>query len=128
MLNIQRRNHDALMRIRAMVFSQEHAMAEQVAQRKAFKFGGAHDDDHRMAMYQEEFKSSGGFGPDSKKRRGVCSKPGVLFTLTGTNHSNRKLPLLVDAIAATVPKRQNGAAAPMARGLCAMHAAYTTRS
>jgi hypothetical protein len=27
-----------------------------------------------------------------------------------------------------VPKRQNGAAAPMARGLCAMHAAYTTRN
>ncbi|KAL4980783.1 hypothetical protein BDW66DRAFT_156497 [Aspergillus desertorum] len=76
MFNIQRRNHDALMRIRAAVFSQEHAMAEQVAQRKAFKFGGPHDDDHRMAMYQEEFKNSGGFGPDSKKRRGKAAPPG----------------------------------------------------
>ncbi|KAL4907928.1 hypothetical protein BDW74DRAFT_113738 [Aspergillus multicolor] len=73
MLNIQRRNYDALMRVRAAIYNQEHAMAEQMAQRKAFKFG--HDDD-RMAMYQEEFKNSGGFGPDSKKRRGKAAPPG----------------------------------------------------
>ncbi|KKK13954.1 sexual development transcription factor NsdD, partial [Aspergillus ochraceoroseus] len=70
MLNIQRRNQDALMRIRTAVLNQEHALAEQMAQRKAFKPAGAHEDDH-MAMYQEEFKGSGGFaGPDPKKRRG----------------------------------------------------------
>lgn len=69
MLNIQRRNHDALVRIRTAVYNQEHAMAEQMAQRKAFKLG-VHEDD-RMAMYQEEFKGSGFAGPDSKKRRGV---------------------------------------------------------
>ncbi|RDW86910.1 GATA-type sexual development transcription factor NsdD [Aspergillus mulundensis] len=73
MINIQRRNYDALMRVRAAIYNQEHAMAEQMAQRKAFKFG--HDDD-RMAMYQEEFKNSGGFGPDSKKRRGKAAPPG----------------------------------------------------
>ncbi|KAL4965997.1 GATA-type sexual development transcription factor NsdD [Aspergillus stella-maris] len=75
MLNIQRRNHDALMRVRTAVFNQEHAMAEQMAQRKAFKLGGVHDDD-RMAMYQEEFKGSGFVGPDSKKRRGKAAPPG----------------------------------------------------
>ncbi|KAL4783180.1 hypothetical protein BJX76DRAFT_358230 [Aspergillus varians] len=75
MLNIQRRNHDALMRIRTAVFNQEHAMAEQMAQRKAFKLGGVHDDD-RMAMYQEDFKGSGFAGPDSKKRRGKAAPPG----------------------------------------------------
>lgn len=68
---MQRRNQDALMRIRTAVLNQEHALAEQMAQRKAYKMGGPHDDDH-MAIYQDEFKGSGGFaGPESKKRRGV---------------------------------------------------------
>ncbi|KAL2834871.1 hypothetical protein BDW59DRAFT_392 [Aspergillus cavernicola] len=74
MINIQRRHHDALMRIRTAVLN-EHALAEQMAQRKAFKPGGMHDDD-RMAMYQEEFKGSGFTGPDSKKRRGKAAPPG----------------------------------------------------
>lgn len=73
MINLQRRNQDALMRLRTAVLNQEHALAEQMAQRKAFSAGGVHDSDH-MAMYQEEFKGSGGFaGPDTKKRRGVSS-------------------------------------------------------
>jgi hypothetical protein len=73
MINLQRRNQDALMRIRTAVLNQEHALAEQMAQRKAFNAGGVHDSDH-MAMYQEDFKGSGGFaGPDTKKRRGVSS-------------------------------------------------------
>lgn len=77
MLNIQRRNQDALIRIRTAILNQEHAMAEQMAQRKAFKAGGVHDDVHHMAMYQEEYKGSGGFaGPDSKKRRGKAAPPG----------------------------------------------------
>lgn len=72
MLSLQRRNQDALLRIRTAVANQEQALAE-MAQRKAFKHGGMRDDDH-MAMYQEDFKGSGGFaGPDSKKRRGVRS-------------------------------------------------------
>lgn len=67
---MQRRNQDALMRIRTAVLNQEHALAEQMAQRKAYKMGGP-DDDH-MAIYQDEFKGSGGFaGAESKKRRGV---------------------------------------------------------
>jgi hypothetical protein len=67
-LHLQRRNQDALIRIRTAVVNQEQALAEQMAQRKAFKPG----EDEHMAMYQEEFKGAGGFaGPDSKKRRGV---------------------------------------------------------
>ncbi|PYH32856.1 GATA-type sexual development transcription factor NsdD [Aspergillus neoniger CBS 115656] len=77
MLNIQRHNQDALIRIRTAILNQEHALAEQMAQRKAFKAGGVHDDVHHMAMYQEEYKGSGGFaGPDSKKRRGKAAPPG----------------------------------------------------
>ncbi|PWY92118.1 sexual development transcription factor NsdD [Aspergillus heteromorphus CBS 117.55] len=76
MLNLQRRNHDALIRIRTAVLNQEHALAEQMAQRKAFKAGGVHDDVH-MAMYPEEYKGNGGFaGADSKKRRGKAAPPG----------------------------------------------------
>lgn len=65
---MQRRNQDALVRIRTAVVNQEQAMAEQMAQRKAYKSG----EDEHMAMYQEEFKGTGGFaGAESKKRRGV---------------------------------------------------------
>ncbi|RHZ62904.1 hypothetical protein CDV55_101405 [Aspergillus turcosus] len=79
MINLQRRNQDALMRIRNSVLNQEHALAEQMAQRKAFNAGGVHDNDH-MAMYQEDFKGNGGFaGPDTKKRRGRVSVFSIVF-------------------------------------------------
>lgn len=67
-LHMQRRNQDALIRIRTAVVNQEQALAE-MAQRKAYK-----PEDEHMAgtMYQEDFKGVGGFaGADSKKRRGV---------------------------------------------------------
>ena len=81
MLSLQRRNQEALLRIRTAVLNQEHALAEQMAQRKAFKHGGVREDDH-MAMYQEDFKGSGGFaGPDSKKRRGVGFTHPISFFL-----------------------------------------------
>jgi hypothetical protein len=71
MLNMHRRNYEAFMRLRTAVMNQEFAMQEEMAQRKAFKPSGVRNDDH-MAMYQEEYKGSGGFaGPDPKKRRGV---------------------------------------------------------
>lgn len=73
---MQRRNQDALVRIRTAVVNQEQALAEQMAQRKAFKT----EDDH-MSMYQEDYKGTGGFaGADSKKRRGVSS--GIFFFFT----------------------------------------------
>ncbi|KAJ5120190.1 Zinc finger NHR/GATA-type [Penicillium atrosanguineum] len=73
MLHMQRRNQDALIRIRTAVVNQEQALAEQLAQRKAYKPG----EDEHMAMYQEEFKGAGGFaGADSKKRRGKAAPPG----------------------------------------------------
>lgn len=78
MLHLQRRNQDALIRIRTAVVNQEQALAEQMAQRKAYKPG----EDEHMAMYQEEFKGAGGFaGGDSKKRRGV-SCADFSFTLS----------------------------------------------
>ncbi|KAJ5793530.1 Zinc finger NHR/GATA-type [Penicillium paradoxum] len=72
MLHMQRRNQDALIRIRSAVVNQEQALAEQMAQRKAFK-----PEDEHMAMYQEEYKGTGGFaGADPKKRRGKAAPPG----------------------------------------------------
>ncbi|KAJ5244966.1 Zinc finger NHR/GATA-type [Penicillium chrysogenum] len=68
MLDMQRRDQDALIRIRIAVVNQEQALAKQMAQREAFKTGDEH-----MAMYQEEFKGTGGFaGADPKKRRGAA--------------------------------------------------------
>lgn len=72
LLQLQRRNQDALLRIRSAVLSQEHALAEQRAQRQAFKSEGGYEDDHTGMYQQDEFKGGGGFaGPDAKKRRGV---------------------------------------------------------
>lgn len=74
MLHMQRRNQDALIRIRTAVVNQEAALAEQMAQRKAYK-----PEDEHMALYQEDYKGTGGFaGADAKKRRGV-SYPNVHF-------------------------------------------------
>jgi hypothetical protein len=68
MLHMQHPNQDALIRVRTAVVNQEQALAEQMAQRKAFKPG---EDDH-MAMCQEEFKGAGGFAEaGSKKQCGV---------------------------------------------------------
>ncbi|OJJ44393.1 hypothetical protein ASPZODRAFT_144959 [Penicilliopsis zonata CBS 506.65] len=76
MLNMQRRNQDALIRIRTAIINQEHALAEQMAQRKVFK-PGLREDEH-MGMYQEEYKGGGGgfAGADTKKRRGKAAPPG----------------------------------------------------
>ncbi|KAJ5234039.1 Zinc finger NHR/GATA-type [Penicillium citrinum] len=72
MLHMQRRNQDALIRIRTAVVNQEQALAEQMAQRKAYK-----PEDEHMALYQEDFKGTGGFaGADAKKRRGKAAPPG----------------------------------------------------
>ncbi|KAJ5930116.1 Zinc finger NHR/GATA-type [Penicillium verhagenii] len=72
-LHMQRRNQDALIRIRTAVVNQEQALAE-MAQRKAYK----PEDEHMTGtMYQEDFKGVGGFaGADSKKRRGKAAPPG----------------------------------------------------
>jgi hypothetical protein len=70
-LHLQQRNHDALLKIRSAVVNQEHALAEQRAQRQPYKSDTPGDEDH-MGVYQEEFKGGGGFaGADAKKRRGV---------------------------------------------------------
>ncbi|KAL1963051.1 hypothetical protein VTN77DRAFT_8697 [Rasamsonia byssochlamydoides] len=71
LLQLQQRNHEALLRIRAAVLNQEHALAEQRAQRQ-----NAYDEEH-VAGYQDDFKGGGGFaGADAKKRRGKAAPPG----------------------------------------------------
>lgn len=126
MINVQRQNQEALMRIRTAVLNQEHAMAEQMAQRKAFKSNGIHDDE--LAMYQDEFKGSGGFaGADAKKRRGVrFFFPVCLCVPVLTFY--RKPPLQDVATAAIEPKLRNGDGDRMEPERCAMHAAYTMRN
>lgn len=67
MLHMQRRNQDALIRIRTAVVNQEQALAEMQRQAKP-------GEEEHLALYQEEFKGTGGFaGSDSKRRRGVRS-------------------------------------------------------
>lgn len=138
MLDMQRRDQDALIRIRIAVVNQEQALAKQMAQREAFKTGDEH-----MAMYQEEFKGTGGFaGADPKKRRGVSSGisspftpssyflfPGltpcltpcqtphtvnrVWLTITFSVFLCKRRPLLFVATAVTEPKHPNGVGVQM---------------
>jgi hypothetical protein len=76
LLRIHCRGQDALFKIRTAVLNQEHALAEQRAQRQAMRTEHPYDEDH-IGMYQEEFKGGGGFaGADAKKRRGKAAPPG----------------------------------------------------
>lgn len=80
LLQLQQRNQQALLRIRAAVLNQEHALAEQRAQRQVFKSDNGYDEEH-VTGYQDDFKGGGGFaGADAKKRRGVG--PLQIFVLT----------------------------------------------
>ncbi|KAJ5394732.1 Zinc finger NHR/GATA-type [Penicillium cosmopolitanum] len=61
---MQWRNQDALVRIRKSVVNHKQALAEQMAQREAFK----PEDDKHIPLCQEEFKGVGGFaGSNSTK-------------------------------------------------------------
>ncbi|EED19407.1 GATA-type sexual development transcription factor NsdD [Talaromyces stipitatus ATCC 10500] len=72
----QQRNHEALLRIRNAVVSQEHALAEQRIQQRHGKVENGYDDEH-SGLYPDGFKSPGGFnGGDAKKRRGKAAPPG----------------------------------------------------
>ncbi|KAJ5117470.1 Zinc finger NHR/GATA-type, partial [Penicillium atrosanguineum] len=70
MLCLQRLNHDAFVRIRKLVLNHEQALAEQMAEHKAFKPG----DDKHISFYQEEFKGGGdlaGSNPTKQRRKTV---------------------------------------------------------
>ncbi|KAI9925372.1 hypothetical protein ASPWEDRAFT_46891 [Aspergillus wentii DTO 134E9] len=76
MLNIQRRNHDALMCIRTALLNKEYAMAEQMAQRKADKPCRIRGNDC-MATHQKDRTSGSDFdGRDSEKRCSKAAPPG----------------------------------------------------
>ncbi|KAJ6041615.1 Zinc finger NHR/GATA-type [Penicillium canescens] len=129
MLCMQRRNRDALNRIRTVVFNQGQDMVEQMTKRKAFKY----KEDELMALYQDEFKGAGGFsGANSKTLRGV--RFALIFYTLFTNLPPCDVylcpfiwaPLLALATAATKPKRQNGAIVKMVPEGCVMAAVCTT--
>lgn len=70
------RTHEAFMRIRNAVLSQEHALAEQRVQQRHSKVENGFDDEH-PGLYQDGFKSPSGFtAGDAKKRRGKAAPPG----------------------------------------------------
>ncbi|OKL63582.1 hypothetical protein UA08_01489 [Talaromyces atroroseus] len=70
------RTHEAFMRIRNAVLSQEHALAEQRVQQRNNKVENGYDDE-RSGLYQDGFKSPSGFtAGDAKKRRGKAAPPG----------------------------------------------------
>lgn len=121
MLNMHRRNEDALMRIRAAVSSHEQAMAE-MAQQRAFRPGMNEED---LSLYEAEYKGNGGFaGADTKKRRGVSCSSSFLYI--ANNHRKPHLPGA--AIVAVESTHPNGVAVQTAHEPCATHAGFTTRN
>lgn len=91
LLQIQRRNIEALGRIRTAVLDQEQAMAQQRERMRMLQNEHGYGDE-RTAAYREEFKGSngsvgtaggaGGFaGGDAKKRRGVRLSPLTITVL-----------------------------------------------
>ncbi|KMU75874.1 NsdD [Coccidioides immitis RMSCC 3703] len=76
LLQLQRRNLEALGRIRNAVLDQEHAIAQQRERMRMMQSERGYNHD-RSTGYREEFKGSGGFaGGDAKKRRGKPAPPG----------------------------------------------------
>ncbi|EEP75345.1 predicted protein [Uncinocarpus reesii 1704] len=69
LLQIQRRNMDALGRIRHAVLDQEHALAQQRERMRVMQNEHGYSDDR--AAYRDEYKGGGFAGGDAKKRRGV---------------------------------------------------------
>lgn len=70
MIQVQQQTHEALLKLRTAVLSQEHALAEHRARGPQNGY-----DEQRGSMYQEELKNNVNPGAtDTKKRRGVsCS-------------------------------------------------------
>lgn len=67
MIQIQQHTHEALLKLRTAVLSQEHALAEHRARGQGNGY-----DEGRGNVYQEELKNNVNTGqPDAKKRRGV---------------------------------------------------------
>lgn len=132
LLQLQQRNHEALMRIRNAVLSQEQAMAEQRAQRRE-RIAPGYDDGH-VGHYQDGFKSPTGLtGGDAKKRRGVgfLLFPSFLSELAidiNFFFFCRKQLLLGGATVAIERKRRNGGVDPMEPVRCATRVVFTMPS
>ena len=71
MLRRQSRVLESLSRIKEVVITQQHALAEQRNRDEANKVSSDYGEDG--SGYSDKADGAGGFaGPDSKKRRGVC--------------------------------------------------------
>ena len=74
LLRRQNRVVEALSRIKDVVITQQHALAEQRTRDEANKVPSDFGEDG--SGYSDKADGAGGFaGPDSKKRRGVCTLP-----------------------------------------------------
>ncbi|KAL1974155.1 hypothetical protein VTN31DRAFT_5715 [Thermomyces dupontii] len=72
MIQVQQQTHEALLKLRTAVLSQEHALAEHRARGPQNGY-----DEQRGSMYQEELKNNVNPGAtDTKKRRGKAAPPG----------------------------------------------------
>ncbi|KAI9812907.1 MAG: hypothetical protein M1827_004425 [Pycnora praestabilis] len=74
MIRQHNRVHDSLSRIREVLISQQHALADQRAQDQGYKGSLDYEGED---TYHEDLKGGGGFaGADAKKRRGRAAPPG----------------------------------------------------
>jgi hypothetical protein len=116
-----------LEKLRDMI-SQQHehvAMMDQRMREHGGKGSGYYDDE--MSMYGDDTKTQGYGGPESKKRRGVCSM--ISFMIRNkSNDCNRERPLLADATVATERRLLNGDGAQTGRELSATLVASTMQN
>lgn len=76
MHNLQRSVMNSMERIREIVVTQQHALAEQRSRDAANKARQAYDAEHVNNLYDKEEGDGGFAGPDPKKRRGRHAPPG----------------------------------------------------
>ena len=110
-----------LSHLRELVIAQQTAMSEQRA-RQAEEYRGLPDGYRNPALGDRGERDA------KKQRRGVSPILILLGTVAKLTRSSKRLRPRVDAIAATVPKHQNGEEDLTERAPCAMHAGYITPS
>lgn len=97
MLRRQTRVVEALNRIKDVVITQQHALAEQRNRDEANKVSSDFGEDG--SGYSDKADGAGGFaGPDSKKRRGVCIKALVTWIVLTFNREMHRLDAATAAI------------------------------
>ena len=120
MIRHQTRVLDSMARIRDIILTQQHALAEQRSRDQAYKPPSEFSDD--AIAYQDKLEGGGGFaGADAKKRRGVGPFVEIARVLLMSSRETHPLDV---AIAAIEQKLLNGGEAQMVLEHCVMLVDY----